>query len=156
MKLCAMIATHCICQFWERSEPINMPKTIAPPTKCGVCAVIQFLYFRTSDEECPQVLFFLTIFGRILQLQQRGSWGIFDGKCLIAHHHQPRLGSRWFSSLSSYETVVGGQHLAQSAADQHRELAESTGSWLLWQGNCKIGTKLWKMTMSECQCNFVS
>ena len=46
---------------------------------------------------------------RILQLQQRGSWSVFDGKCVITHHHPPGLGSLELSSLSSYETVVGGQ-----------------------------------------------
>ena len=37
--------------------------------------------------------------------------------------------------LSSYETVVGRQLLAQWAADQRSELAESTGCWLLWRGH---------------------
>ena len=64
------------------------------------------------DEECcPQVLsFFMTMLGRILPLQQRGSWNVYDGKCLITHHHPPALGFLWFSSLSSYETVVVRQH----------------------------------------------
>ena len=42
--VCPSIATHRICQFWARSEPVNMSKTIESPTKCGVCAVIRFLY----------------------------------------------------------------------------------------------------------------
>ena len=110
--VCPSIATHRTCQFWARSELVNMPKTIGSPTKCGELAVIRLLYFRTSDEECcSQVLsFFMTMLGRILQLQQRGSCNVFDGNCLITHHHPPGLGSLWFSSLSSYETVVGGQH----------------------------------------------
>ena len=110
--VCPSVATHRTCQFCARSEPVNMPKTIESPAKCGVLAVIQFLYFGTSDVECcPQVLsFFITILGRILQPQRRGSWSVFNGKCLITHHHPPGIGSLWFSSLSSYETVVGGLH----------------------------------------------
>ena len=42
--VCPSIATHCTCQFWARSEPVNMPKTIESPDKCGVGAVIRFLY----------------------------------------------------------------------------------------------------------------
>ena len=38
------IVTHRTCQFWARSEPVNMTKTIESPTKWGVCAVIRFLY----------------------------------------------------------------------------------------------------------------
>ena len=96
--VCPSIATHRICQFWARSEPMNMPKTIASPVKYWVRAVIRFLYFRTSDvERCTQVLsFFMTILGRILQLQRRDSWNVFDGKCLITNHHPPGLGSLWF------------------------------------------------------------
>ena len=110
--VCSFIGTHHICQFWARSEPINIPKTIESFAKCGVGAVIRFLYDRTSDEECcPQALFFfMTMLGRILQLQQRGSWSVFDGKCLITHHHPPGLDCLWFSSFSSYETVVGEQY----------------------------------------------
>ena len=110
--VCPSIGTNRTCQFWAHSEPVNMPKTIESPTKCGVRAVIRFLYFRTSDEECcPQVLpFFMTILGRILQLQQRDSWSVFDGKCLITRHHPPGFGALRFSSLSPCETVVGGQH----------------------------------------------
>ena len=107
--------------------------------------------FRKSDEECcPQVLsFFLTVLGHTLQLQQWGSWSIFDGKCLITHHRLPGLCSLWFSSLSSYEMVIGDNILAQWAADQDSELAESTGGWLLWQGYWKDGVTLRKMSMLE-------
>ena len=93
--VCPSIATHSTYQFSVRSEPVNMLKTIATPAKCGVRTVIRFLYFRTSYEECcPQVLpFFMTILDRTLQLQQRGSWSVFDGKCLIiTNHHPPGLG----------------------------------------------------------------
>ena len=46
--VCPSIATHLTCQFWARSEPINMPKTIESPAKCGVLAVIKFLYWEQA------------------------------------------------------------------------------------------------------------
>ena len=42
--VCPSIATHRIYHLWARSEPVNMPKTIETPAKCGVRAVIRFLY----------------------------------------------------------------------------------------------------------------
>ena len=42
--VCPSSATHRTCQFWSHNEPINMPKTIESPAKCGESAVIQFLY----------------------------------------------------------------------------------------------------------------
>ena len=42
--ICLSITTHHTCQFWVHSEPINMPKTIESPNKCGVRAIIRFLY----------------------------------------------------------------------------------------------------------------
>ena len=41
---CQSIATHRTCQFWARSEPVNMPKAIESPGKCGVRAVFRFFY----------------------------------------------------------------------------------------------------------------
>ena len=37
------MTTYHTCQFWARSEPVNMLKTIEPPAKCRVRAVIRFL-----------------------------------------------------------------------------------------------------------------
>ena len=108
---CPSVATHRTCQFWAHSEPVNMPKTIVSRQMWSACCNLIPLCRKSDEEFCPRVLyFFTTMVGRTLQLQQRGSWGVFDGKCLITQHHPPRLGSLWFSSLSSYETVVGGQH----------------------------------------------
>ena len=110
--VCPSIATHRTWDFWARSDPINIPKRIVTRQMWSACCNSITLFrksnihlSRTSNEEfCPQVLFFFrTILGRILQLQRRGSWSVFDGKCLITNHHPS-------SSLSSYETVVGGQH----------------------------------------------
>ena len=42
--VCPSIVTHRTCQFWAHSEPVNMPKRIESPVKCGVRAVIRFLY----------------------------------------------------------------------------------------------------------------
>ena len=56
--VCPSIATHHTCQFWARSEPINILKTIESPAKCGVCAVIQLLYSEKATRNvvlryCP-------------------------------------------------------------------------------------------------------
>ena len=53
--VCPSIATH---QFWARSEPVNMPKTIESPAKCGVRVVIRFLYSEQATRNvflryCP-------------------------------------------------------------------------------------------------------
>ena len=149
--VCPLIATHHTCQFWARSEPINMLKTIESPAKCGVCAVISFLYSEQVTRNvvlrcCPSSW---QCSRHTLQLQQRGSWSVFNGKCLITHHHLPGLGSQWFSSLSSYETVVGGQHFsttsckpAQRIGWQHRQLASMTRvleSWYHATKNVYVG-----------------
>ena len=45
-------------QFWARSEPVNIPKTIKCPAKCEVRAVIRFLYSENATRNvllryCP-------------------------------------------------------------------------------------------------------
>ena len=114
------IAAHRICQFWARSDPVNMPKTIVS-AKCGVRAVIRFLYSGQEDDECcpPVLSFFMTMSGRILQLQQRGSWSLFDGKCLITHHH-PRV-------ISISFLVWNGRRMSTF---WHSELQTSVENWL--------------------------
>ena len=42
--VCPSAAIHRTCQFWTRSEPWNMPKTVESPAKWGVRAVIRFFY----------------------------------------------------------------------------------------------------------------
>ena len=56
--VCPSIATHRSCQFWTRSEPVKTPKTIETPVKCGVLAVIRFLYSEPATRNgvlryCP-------------------------------------------------------------------------------------------------------
>ena len=56
--VCLSIATHRTCQFWARSEHVNVHKTIQSPAKCGVCAVIRFLYSEQATRNvvlryCP-------------------------------------------------------------------------------------------------------
>ena len=63
--VCPSIATHRTCQFWARSESVNMPKTIVP-AKCGVRAVIRFIYLEQATRNvalryCPSWQCKLTI-----------------------------------------------------------------------------------------------
>ena len=56
--VCPSIATHRTCKFWTCSEPINMPKIIESPAKCGVRAVIWFFYSEKATRNfalryCP-------------------------------------------------------------------------------------------------------
>ena len=106
--VCPSISTHRTCQFWASSEPANMPKTIVSRQMWNACCNSIPLFRKSVEEYCPPSW---QILGRTLQLQQKGSWSVFDGTCLITHRHPLRsLSSLWFSSLSSYKTVVGGQH----------------------------------------------
>ena len=159
--VCLSIATYSSCQFWAHNEPVNMPKTIQSPAKCGVCAVIQFLYSEQAMKNvvpryCPSLW---QCSAAYCSLQQIGSWNVIDGKCWITHYHPPGLGSLWFLSLSSYETVVvslssyetvvGGQHFGTMSCRPCRELAESTGGWLPGRWYWKVGTTPRKMSTSE-------
>ena len=67
--------------------------------------------FRTSDMECclrycPSSW---QCSAAYCSCNKDDSWSVFDGKWLITHHPSG-LGSLRFSSLPSYETVIGGQH----------------------------------------------
>ena len=90
--VCPSIATHRTCQLWARNEPVNLSKTIVSRKTWSACCN-SIPLFRTSDEKCcPQVLsFFMALLGSTLQLQQRGSWSVFDGKCMItkAENYMP-------------------------------------------------------------------
>ena len=123
--VCPSITTHRTCQLWARSESVNTPKTIESPAKCGVHTVIRLLYFRTSDEECcTQILsFFMTILGRILQLQQRGSWSVFDGKCLITQSSARTCLPMIFISLLVWNGL-------RWTTIWHYELQTSAENWL--------------------------
>ena len=138
--VCPSITTRRTCQHWARSEPVNMPKTIESPAKCGVRAVIRFIYFGTSDEEfCPQILsFFMAILGRILQLQQRGSWGVFVGKCLITHH----LSRTWLSVIFIPFLVW---NCRRRTIFWHNELQISVENWLKAQAAGFYYEGYWKV-----------
>ena len=56
--VCPSIATHSTCEFWARSEPVNMPKIVESPAICGVCDVIRFHYSEKATRNvvlryCP-------------------------------------------------------------------------------------------------------
>ena len=82
--------------------------------------------FRTSDEECcPQVLsFFMTMPGRILQLQQKGypkrfRWEVFD--------HLPSSARTWLPVIFISFLVCNGRRRSTFC---HTELQTSVENWL--------------------------
>ena len=67
-------------------------------------------------------------------------------------HSTPSIHPAWNSKHVIVQWVGIGTHTfwyRQWTANQHRELAESTGDWLLWWGYWKVCTTLWKMSMPE-------
>ena len=85
--VCLLITTHCTCQFWARSEPVNMPKTIESPTKCGVGAVIWFLY---SEQATRNVV-----------LWYSPSW-----QCSVAHCSCNKEAPEVFSMGSAWSSTI--------------------------------------------------
>ena len=150
--VCPPIATHRTCQLWARSEPVNIPKTIKSYAKCGVRAVIRFLYSEQATRNvflryCPSS-------GNARphtaaatkRLLKRFRWEVFD--------HPPSSAWTWLPVIFISCLVWNGRRRTkfwhrQWATDLRRELAESTGWWLLWRGYWKVGTTLRKMSTSE-------
>ena len=153
--VCPSIATHCTCQFWVRSEPVNMPKSIESPTKCGVCSVIWFLY---SEKVMRNVVLRYCSYSwrcsaSLCSCNKEASEAFSMRKCLITHHHLPRLGSLWFSSLSSCETVIGEQHFGTMSCRpayrigwKHRRLASMTRVLESWYHATK-NVYIWALTI---------
>ena len=138
---CPSIATHRTCQFWARSEPVNMPKTIESSAKCGVHAVIRRLYSEQATRNvflryCPSWQCSAVYCSYNKEAPEAFSMGSVWSPTIICPNLAPCF---FFSSLSSFETVVGGHILAQWTADQRRELTEITDDWFLWRGYWKIG-----------------
>ena len=98
------IATHHTYQFWVCSDPVNMPKTIESPAKCRVCVVICFFIKKKWRGMLSSGIVFLHDNARL-------HTAAATKRLLKRFRFCLDLGSLWFSSLSSYETVVGGQHL---------------------------------------------
>ena len=147
MKLCAMslvwpsIATHSTCQFWARSEPINMLKTIDSPANCGVCSVIWFLYSEKATRNfvlryCPP----------------SSQCSATQCSCNKKAPEAFSMGSIW-STPSSAQTwlcvflisfFIWNGH--RRTTFWHNELKTSIENWLKAQAT---GTKLWQISMSE-------
>ena len=119
------IATHRNCQFWARSEPVNMPKIIVSLQMWSAyCNSSQLL--RTNDKECcPQILsFFMTILGRMLRLQQRHlkrfRWEVFD--------QPPSSSGTWFPVIFISFLVWNAR---RRTTFWHNELQTSVENWLI-------------------------
>ena len=119
-----------------RSEPVNMPKTIEPPAKCAVRAVIRFLYSEKATRNvvlryCPS------------------PWQYSAAHCSCNKQTPEAFVHSPSSARTRMKRSKEDYILAQLATDQCRELAESTGGWLLWQGYWKVGTTLWNICTSK-------
>ena len=130
--VCSSIATHLTCQFWARSEPVDMHKTTVSRQMWSECCNSIPLFIKCNEEFCPQVLTYMTnprphTAAATKRLLQRFRWEVFG--------HPPstaRAWPLWFSFLSLYETVVGGQLGTMSCRPtkrigwKHRRLASMT------------------------------
>ena len=131
--VCPLIATHRICQFWAHSEPINMPKTIRVSCQMWNACCNSFPLFQNKqwgmlssgivllhDNARPHNA------AATKRLLKRFRWEVFD--------HPPSSTRTWLPVIF-ISFLVWNSHRRTTfwhrAADQHRELAESTGSWLL-------------------------
>ena len=90
--VCPSNETHRTCQFWKLSDPVNMPKTIESPAKCGVRAEIRFPYSEQATRNvflryCPCSW---QCSAAHCSCNKEASWSVFDGKCLVTHHHPPQ------------------------------------------------------------------
>ena len=127
------IATHRTCQFWSRSEPVNMPKTIESPTKCGVCVVIPFLYSEQVTRNvvlryCPSSWQCSAVYCSCnREAPEAFLMDIVWSPTIIRLDLAPCDFHICPCMKQSYEDNI----LGQWAADQHTELAESKGGWLL-------------------------
>ena len=54
--VCPWITTHRTCEFWARSEPLNMPKTIVSRQMWSACCNSIPSFGKSNEECCPQVL----------------------------------------------------------------------------------------------------
>ena len=119
------IATHRTCQFWARSEPVNMSKTIESPAKCGVRAIIRFLYSEQAMRNvvlryCPSSLQCSAAYAAATKrLLQRFRWEVFD--------HSPSSARTWFPVIFiSFLIWIGRRR----AIFWHSEVQTSAENWL--------------------------
>ena len=92
--VCSSIATQRTCQFCALSEPVNMPKTIVSPAKCGVRAVIWFLYSEKTTRNvvlryCPSS--WQCSAAHCSCNKERFRWEVFD--------HPPSSAQTWLPVL---------------------------------------------------------
>ena len=86
--VCPSVATHLTCQFWARSEPVNMPKTIVSRQMWSAC-YNSIPLFRKFDEDV--VLLHLIVrphtAAATKRLLKRSRWEVID--------HPPSSACTW-------------------------------------------------------------
>ena len=124
--VCPSIATHRTCQFWGRSEPVNMPKTIKFPAKCGVRSVIRLLYSEQATRNVvPSGIVLLHNNARrqtaaaTKRLLKCFRWEVFD---------QPQSSARtWLPVIFNSFLIWNGR---KRTPFRHNELQTSVENWL--------------------------
>ena len=147
--LCPSITTHRTCQFWVRSEPVNMPKTIR--VSCQMWSACYNLILYSEKAMRNVVLMYCP-----------SSW-----QCSAAHCSCNKEAPEAFSIASVWSPTIIRPDLSPCDFHLFRRIERSSKfnilvkwqtrgrigwkriGWLLWRGYWKVGTKLRKMFMSE-------
>ena len=115
------------CQFWACREPVNMPKTIKFPAKCGVGAVIWFIYLEQAMRNdvhryCPSSW---QCSAAYCNCNKRGSWSVFDNYEVF--DHPPSSARTWLPVIFISLLVWDGR---RGTTFWHSELQTSVENWL--------------------------
>ena len=122
--VCPSIATRRTCQFWARSEPVNLPKTIVSG-KCGVHAVIRFIYSEKERGMLSSGIVLLHDSAQlhtavaIKRLLKRFRWEVFD--------HPPSSAETWLPVIFISFLVWNGR---RRTTFWQNELQTSVKTWL--------------------------
>ena len=146
--VCQSTATNSTCQVWARSEPVNMTKTIVFRQIWSECCNSIPLFWKSlgmlssgivlHDSARPHTA------AATKKLLKRFRWEVFDHPPSF-----PDLAPSVFHLFPRMKRSLEDNILVQWAADQRRQLVESTGGWLLWRGYWRVGTTLQKMSTSK-------
>ena len=154
-QVCQSIATNRTCQFWARSEPVNTHKTIESPAKCGVRAIIQFLYSEKATRNvvlryCPsswQCSVAYCSRRKKKEALKRFRWEVF-------YYHPPPSTRTWLPVIFISFLVWNGR---RRTTFWYNELQTSVENWLKAQAVGFYGEVIGKLVprYEKCLCRSV-